>query len=118
MAEICDLSKVPLLGGLTRQTVENRLASMSPVGKILIAQATLFIVTSALTSRKPKRVRIVNAGNEFTSTTNPRVDKSSKTKAQIEALLNKALLVSTTGAHFDNKTGELLALIPPEFRKR
>ena len=113
-----DISKVPLFGGLTRPTVEKRLEEMSPVGKILFAQTTLFIVTSALASRKPKSVSLVNAGNEFTTTESPRVVRSTKTKNQVDALLRNALVVSTLGAHFDKNTGELLALIPPEFRKR
>ncbi|MEP2029254.1 MAG: hypothetical protein ABJI96_11180 [Paracoccaceae bacterium] len=113
-----DVSKVPLLGGLTRPTVEKRLANMNSVGKILLAQTTLFIVINALASRKPKRVSIVNAGNDFTSTSNPRVVRNSQTKSNVDALLKRALVVSATGAHFDENTGELLALIPPEFRKR
>lgn len=113
-ASRANVSKIPLLGGLTRPTVQKRIQNLSPMGKILLAGTVLIIIADRMASRKPERVTIVNAGNEFSTGKDPRVVKM----VELNKRLDRATEVAVLGAYYDKRTGELLALIPPEFRKR
>ncbi|MCV2868157.1 hypothetical protein OEW28_05900 [Defluviimonas sp. WL0002] len=107
-----NLGALPLLGSLTRQTVQTRIANMHPIGQAYLVQATLVLLLSAALPRAPKTMTVVNDDNEFWTKSKPdRVRWNRNANA-----FDRALTSANVGAHFDPKTGELLALIPPHLR--
>ncbi len=107
-----NVAALPLLGGLTRQTVATRIQRMNPVGQAFLAQATLILLIDATLPRPPKKMTIVNDDNEFWTKSKPdRVRWNRNARAFEHALSAEAI-----GAYLDPKTGELLALIPPHLR--
>jgi len=107
-----NLKALPLLGGLTRQTVATRIANMHPIGRAYLVQATLILLIDAALPRPPKTMTVVNDKNEFWTKSKPdRVRWKSN-----ETAFERSLTFANLGAHFDPKTGELLALIPPHLR--
>ena len=112
-ASRADVSKIPLLGGLARPTVEKRMAGMDPVGPVLLAGTVLIILASSIRARRPEQMTVVNAGNEFTTKLNPHVVK----QVEINKRHDRAERIAAKGALFDQQTGELIALIPPMFRQ-
>jgi hypothetical protein len=107
-----NLSKIPLLGGLTRQSVQTRINRMNPIGKAFLAQTTLILLADAVLPRPPKSMAIVNDDNEFWTKSKPDRVRWRKNAQAFE----RSLTADRIGAYFDPKTGELLAVIPPHLR--
>lgn len=105
-----DTSRIPLLGGLTRQTVGTRLGPMSLIGETFILGTTMLIALNVAIRIPLETLTIVNADNEYT--TDRRLTEVSI--EDLEQQLLEAERQNPVGEAFlDEETGELLTLVPP-----